>query len=306
MREGSEQSVNSGRKYALFLGCYIPTRVPSMEKSARIVLSRLDLELVDIKNASCCPDPIVVKGIDQSTWLALAARNLCLAEEMDLDILTLCNGCFETLKTANILLNDDSALRKEINLVLSKIGREFKGTVQVKHLIDILREEKNGGLKGLVEKPLTNVKVAVHYGCHLLRPSRLLKVDDPFNPTILDELVEGTIGAKSIQYRRKMWCCGAPAIQTDQELSLKILREKLKYIRSNGADCITLTCPFCQIQFDMGQILIKRRFKEDYNIPVLSISQLLGLAMNINPSELGLTMHSVKAKAMLEKIGSEV
>jgi len=303
--ERTKEGMDREKRYAFFPGCYIPTRVPYMEKSARIILNRLGIDLVEMKNASCCPDPILLKGIDQRTWLAMAARNLCLAEEMGSDILTLCNGCFETLKTANTTLREDSKLKKVTNEVLSKIGREFKGTVQVEHLIGILREKK-GALKGLVENPLKDVNVAVHYGCHLLKPSRLLKMDDPFYPLVLDELVEETIGAKSVQYRRKMWCCGAPAMQRDEELSLRILRGKLQQIRASGADCIALTCPFCQIQFEMGQLLIKRRFKEDYNIPVLSISQLLGLAMNINPTELGLTLHAVGAKPPLEKMGFKV
>jgi len=305
MKGENEKVQTAQNAYALFLGCYIPTRVPSMEKSARMILNRLGAELIDIENASCCPDPIVVKGIDYRAWLALAARNLCLAEEMGLDILTLCSGCFETLKTANAILRDSPKIKEEVNDLLARIGKEFKGRVRVKSLLDVLREEKDAGLRKMVERPLTGLKVAVHYGCHLLRPSTILNTDDPFNPTLLDEIVEGVVGAESLRYRRKMWCCGAGARLGDPELSLEVAREKLNHISSAGAQCIALLCPFCQMQFDMGQLMIKRKFREDYGIPVLSIPQLIGLAMRVDPDQLGLNLHKVSATPLLEATGLE-
>ncbi len=289
-------------EYALFLGCYIPTRVPSMEKSYRMVLDALGIRLVDMNGASCCPDPMVVKGIDYKSWLVLAARNLCLAEEMGLDILTFCNGCFETLKSANTMLKENRELREDVNGVLGKVGREFKGKIEVRHAVEVLNERKEE-LKGLVEKPLTDIAVAVHYGCHLLRPSTILNVDNPLNPTILDRIVEEVVGAKSVNYRRKMWCCGAGARMGDPELSLRVLREKLVGISKSGADCIALVCPFCHVQFDTGQILIRREFKEDYRIPVLSLPQLVGLAMNLEPKQLAFDLHKVSVAPLLEKIG---
>jgi len=306
MNVENERAQSAGTAYALFLGCYIPTRVPSMEKSARVILSRLGTELIDIENASCCPDPIVVRGVDHGAWLALAARNLSLAEEMDLDLLTLCSGCFETLKTANVILSESPGIKKEVNALLARIGREFKGKVQVKSLLDVLVGEKNGKLKKMIEHPLGGLRVAVHYGCHLLRPSEVLNTDDPFNPTVLDEIVEGVVGAKSLRYRRKMWCCGAGARVGDPDLSLEVAREKLKHISSAGAQCIALLCPFCQVQFDLGQLMIKRKFREDYGIPVLSIPQLIGLAMQIDPDQLGLNLHRTSTKPFLDAMGLEV
>ncbi len=222
---------------------------------------------------------------------------------MDLDVLTLCSGCFETLKTANVVLRDSPKLKKEVNALLAGIGREFRGKVQVRSLLDVLREEKDGELRKMVDRPLKGLRVAVHYGCHLLRPSKILNTDDPFNPTILDEIVEDVVGAKSVRYRRKMWCCGAGARVGDPELSLEVAREKLKHMSSAGAQCIALLCPFCQVQFDMGQPMIKRKFREDYSIPVLSIPQLIGLAMGIDPDQLGLDLHRTSTAPLLEALG---
>jgi len=157
----------------------------------------------------------------------------------------------------------------------------------------------------MVERPLTGMRVAVHYGCHLLRPSTILNTDDPFNPTILDEIVEGVVGAKSLPYRRKMWCCGAGARLGDPELSLEVAREKLSHISSAGAQCIAVLCPFCQMQFDTGQLMIKRKFGEDYGIPVLSLLQLIGLAMHIDPDQLGLNLHRTSTAPLLAAAGQE-
>lgn len=189
--------------YALFLGCTIPARQPNYELSARKALAKLGIELVDLANMTCCAPP-PVQSIDLETGLSMAAYNICLAEEADLNMVTLCTGCFESLAMTNAMLKENEKLREKVNRILSKAGKEFQGSKEVKHYLQVLKDDVGvEHIKQSVSKPLGNLKVASFSGCHLLRPSELLKFDDPERPRIFDDLIEA-LGAKSIEYRNKL------------------------------------------------------------------------------------------------------
>jgi len=287
--------------YALFLGCTIPARQPNYELSARKALAKLGIELVDLANMTCCcPPPI--QSIDLETSLAVAAYNICLAEEADLNLITLCSGCFESLAMANTMLKDDEQLKARINRILSQVGKEFLGNKEVKHFLQVLVDDV--GLKRLkqsVSKPLSKLKVAPFYGCHALRPSELLKLDDPERPTILENLIE-TLGAESVEYRNKLKCCGGLLRGYSDDLALNLAREKIVNTTKAGADCIGTLCPFCFVALDIGQMQVKAKFQETYDMPVLHYSELLALALGIDPKELALQTHKIKTDKILNKI----
>lgn len=290
-------------QYVLFLGCVIPNRYPGIELAMRNVAKALGIELKDMEGASCCPAPGVFKSFDKATWLALAARNLSIAEAAGSDIIVLCNGCYGTLKEANKILKSDSATRERVNKILSDFGKEFHGNIEVKHIVEVFyREMGIEKLKGLVKKPL-NLNVAVQYGCHILKPSRDREVKSTERPSFLDELVEA-LGARSIPYRDKMMCCGAGGgvRASALDVSLDMAKEKLENIRNAGADCIVSPCAFCHLQFDRGQIEIKNHFAVDFNIPVLHYVQFLGLALGLEPEKLGLYSHAVPVDPILKKL----
>lgn len=290
-------------KYALYLGCITPNRYPGIEAATRAVFSRLGIPLVDLNGASCCPAPGVVGSFDAYTWLALGARNITLAESLGCDVMTICNGCFETLFEINRVLKEDPKIRGDINNILAKVGREFKGTVSVHHFSKVLYDLGTDKLKEFVEKPLNNLNVAVHYGCHLLRPSEKKKIDDPIRPKIVDELVE-SVGAKSIDYEHKMVCCGAGGGVRSAflDFSLRFTREKLKAMKAADVDCIVDVCSFCHLQFDRGQTEVKKIFGDDFKIPVIHYSQFLGLAMGLDLGKLGLYAQSIPPDSLVEKI----
>ncbi len=293
-------------KFALFLGCLIPLRLPFIEVSSRRVMEKLGIELVEMNGAGCCPDPIGIQSIDYKTWLALAARNLCIAEEMNLDILTLCIGCYETLKTANHVLNNGPEFKYEVNEILSEVDKEFKGNIQVKHIIEVLYEDIGPKeIENQISMPLEGLQVATHYGCHSVRPSEIIQFGNPERPTFLDELVEA-LGAQSVPYLEKMLCCGAGLRNTakeKEEEALSLAKVKLDEIQRSKADCMTLSCPFCFISYDIGQLQINRKFKERYNLPVFYYLELLGLALGISSSRLGLKFHRSKVTPVLKKLG---
>ncbi len=287
--------------YALFLGCTIPARQPNYELSARKGLAKLGIDFVDLANMTCCAPP-PVQSIDLETGLSIAAYNICIAEEADLDMVTLCTGCFESLAIANSMLKDNEKLRADVNRILSNAGKEFKGNKEVKHYLQVLMHDVGvERIKQSITKPLNNLKVASFSGCHLLRPSELLKFDDPERPHIFDDLIEA-LGAKSVEYRNKLKCCGGLLRGYADDLALSIAREKLVNTTKAGADCISTLCPFCFLTLDMGQLMMKSKFQEEYNMPVLHYAELLSLALGIDPKELALEFHKIKVDKVVNKI----
>jgi len=288
--------------YALFLGCVVPAREPSYELSVRKVFRELGFNLIDLKGATCCA-PIPVESLSFKTSLAIAAYNLCLAEEADLDLMTICNGCFQVLSRANLLLKRDEKLRTDANDVLVEVGKEFKGTRNVRDYLQVIYGDLGlEKIRGSVSKSLKGLEVATFYGCHILKPSSVLMFDDPERPHILDDLVDAT-GAKSIPYLHKMRCCGGLLRGISDDLARKLARDKLFNVSQAQVDCIVTVCPFCFLQLDLGQLEVSRRFNEPYKIPILHYPELLGLALGMTPDELGLHTHRIPTEPMLNKIG---
>jgi len=286
-------------RYLLFLGCVIPYRLSSYEVSARKVLTRLGVELVEMPEYNCCGFPI--DPLDHYLALTLAARNLCIAEREKLNILTLCNGCFGTLNKANKTLKEDKEERERINKYLAEFGMEFKGTIEVKHLVHVLAEDVGfEKIKDSVKKPLSSLRVAQHTGCHLVRPKKLIEKDDPENPTLLKELIKLT-GAKPLDYMDEAECCGNPIIGVNESIPFQMAKEKLEHIRAVGAQALITVCPFCHMMYDLNQPRIERAFNEKFNIPVLHYPQLLGLAMGFTPEELLLNELRVKPADLLNE-----
>ncbi len=291
-------------KYAVFLGCTIPVRGQNYELSARKVSEKLNIELVDIPEFSCCGFP--AKSVDFETSILMSARNMALAEERGLDILTLCNACTVTLVEAQEELKKNSKLRESVNEKLAKIGRNYKGKVKVKHFARFLYEDYGvENIKKKIVKPLDKLNIAVHYGCHFLRPSEVYEqFDDPEHPVSLDLLVEAT-GAKSLDYKGKEKCCGGGILGVKEEDALLMTKLKLDEVKKVSADCMISICPFCSIMYEGSQKKIEKSFEVEYKIPVLYYTQLLGLALGISSEELGFKLNRVKAKSLLAKVEVE-
>jgi heterodisulfide reductase subunit B len=288
--------------YALFLGCTIPARQPHYELSARKALPKLGIELVDLENMTCCAPP-PLQSIDLETSLAIAAHNICIAEEADLNIVTLCTGCFESLAMANTMLKENVKLKERVNKILSCAGKEFKGTKEVRHYLQVLQNDVGlGNLRKSMTKDLTKLKVASFSGCHALRPSHLLKFDDPERPQLFDSLIEA-LGPKSISYRNKLKCCGGLLRGYADDVALAIARDKIVNTTKASADCIITLCPFCFLTLDLGQILMKSAYHEEYSMPVLHYTELLCLGLGMDAKELALEFHKIRLDKLLPKIG---
>ena len=290
-------SLNGNSRFAFFRGCMIPTKQPHIEYVARSVLPRLGAQLVDVDGFTCCPDPVGVGAVDPFTWVTVGARNICLAEEQGLDVLTLCNGCAYTLRHAVHDLDESPVLRHRVNDILVETGHTYRGTGQVKHFLPWLAQDVGfEAIRCAVQRPLTGLRVATHTGCHLLSPQYLHGFDDPEDPLVFDQLVEA-LGAMPVDYDTKAICCGIGfAVSGQLDPSGKALSVKVTDIHDAGADCIAVGCPFCYQQFDMGQLMAARKLGLDFKVPVLNYLQLLGLAMGLSAREMQLRAHKVKVK----------
>jgi len=287
-------------KYMLFLGCVIPYRIGSYEISARKVAEKLVIELVEMPEYNCCGLPL--DPVSHDLMLTLATRNLCLAEQKNLPIMTLCTGCAGTLRKVNKTLQEDKKMREKVNGYMKEIGLEFKGTTKVRHIIQVLVEDVGfERIKETIERPLTNLKVAEHNGCHVLRPAKYIGFDDPENPVMLKKLIE-TTGATCLDYMDETECCGAPIIGVNDQIPLQLAREKLDHIRAVGAQAMITVCPFCHMMYDINQPRIERTFNENFGIPVLHFTQLLGLAMGFSPEELAVDQLRVSASKILNQL----
>ncbi|MBU1626745.1 CoB--CoM heterodisulfide reductase iron-sulfur subunit B family protein [bacterium] len=288
-------------KYNLFLGCTIPTRGRNYEMSVLAVSKKLGLEFSYIDEFACCGFPI--KSLTYMGTILMAARNLALAEERGGDICTLCSACTAVLTECNHELKQNEKLRNEVNENLKLIGRRYNGSVNIKHFARILYEDIGPSeLSKKITKKLTMFSFASHYGCHYLKPSGLYgNFDNAEEPNTLDRLIELT-GARVVDYKNKMGCCGGAVLAADADIAYSIAREKIVNIKDAGADAINLVCPFCSVMYDANQREVGAKFGEEYNLPVLYYPQILGLAMDISPKELGFQMNIVKTKDLLAKI----
>jgi heterodisulfide reductase subunit B len=272
--------------YGLFLGCVAPNRYPGIESSTREVFDILGVEYIDLEEASCCPAPGIIRSFDKNSWLAIGARNLCLAEEKGVDIITICNGCYGSLfEVAHELKNEE--VLAEVNKHLKTLGLEYNNGSKVRHFADVLYSEiGTDKIASYTKKPL-ELNAAIHYGCHFLKPSKNRNLDDPERPKILEEIVRA-VGGNSIDYPEKYMCCGAGGGVRARipEIAMKITKEKLDNIIGDGSDIILDICPLCHLQYDHGQELLG-----NYGLPVLHLSQFLGLAFQIDRNKLGFEVH---------------
>ncbi|HDL08029.1 MAG TPA: disulfide reductase [Desulfobacteraceae bacterium] len=278
-------------KYAFFLGCNIPARVQQYEVSARAVLERFGIELADFRSFNCCGYPM--RNTDQKAFLLSSANNLAIAEKENLDMLVLCKCCYGSLKKAESILKENGSLLSEINRILAQNGLTYEGKYQVKHILSVLYHDVGlDAIKSEVTSPYKNMNIATHYGCHALRPSKITQFDNPVSPKLFDELVKVT-GAKSIDWRKKLECCGAPLMGINDELSIDLTQKKLDNGKKSGAHYLVTACPYCHLQFDTVQKKMLSVGGDEEPLASILYPQLLGLTMGIDKQRLGIGMNQL-------------
>jgi heterodisulfide reductase subunit B len=295
LRDPTESPNPNDRRYALFVGCTVAYKLPHIEAACRYVMDALKLVPVDLP-FSCCPDPNGVHSYSSEWWYYLAARNLALAEEQALDILALCSGCYSTLKHCRALLKNDTRLRNQVNAKLKTIGRQFSGKSRVIHFYQLLHERIGyEALRQLVAKPLSNLNIAVHYGCHSLRPKHTNPPENPEHPQWLWQFIDQVLGAEPIHYLDETQCCGAGLREMNPEIALDLTRRKIQQMEQMGANAVLVPCPSCYLQLDAGQRLLLRSDNQTIRATaVFYQAELLALAMGARPDAIGIQFHMIK------------
>ncbi|GMR04596.1 MAG: CoB--CoM heterodisulfide reductase subunit B [Thermodesulfobacteriota bacterium] len=289
------------KEFAVFWGCTIQTRFPFIEKSTRIILDEFKLPYRDIDGFTCCPEKSLINNIDHTLFTVTAARNVSLVDELGCDLVSPCTGCVSNLATAKEELLHNPKDKEEVNKLLKEVDREFTGTAKLAHLVPFFHDQV--GLNRIKQKIVKNFKgmrFAIHYGCHMVRPSHALKNDDPMEPKKFDNLIRA-LGAESMDFSTKMLCCGQGLDRVDQhDNALQLAREKLIELKKIGADALVLCCPSCFLQFDNNQFLMIKE-GEKLGTPVLYFTELLGLALGHTAEELGINSHRVDVSPFLKK-----
>jgi len=277
------------KKYALYPGCIMPTEQYAYELSIREVFPLMDVELIDADGFSCCGEPM--KSVNQLMTLYLSARNLAIGEKQGLDLFVPCSMCHLALSECQHVMGNNVEMRDRINGMLSSEDLKYNESVGIVHTVDLLHDvigvEK---IKQRVKKPLEGLKVATHYGCHLIRPSEIGRPVDSENPTKMETVLK-VLGVEPLDYVEKLDCCGAPISANLPESALTKTGQKLVAVQEQGFDVFVDVCPWCHRMFDSRQVKAGETVAAKLEVPVLYLTQLLGLAFGVKKEKLGLDLN---------------
>jgi heterodisulfide reductase subunit B len=289
-------------KFAFYPGCMVQSEQYAYEISTRQVFPKLGIHLIDVEGFSCCGYPL--KNVSVPAWFYLTARNLALAEKLGLDIFPICNGCNLSFCEVKHYLEKDQKLNERINSLLAIEGLAYTGNTKTVHILQVLQEVIGlDKIQAAIKEPLSGLQLAAHYGCHALRPSKLDMPDDPEDPQALEELIK-TLGATTKEYPERLDCCGQGLAMTTGKTAIAISGSKLKALQDHKFDGLVTVCPFCTKMLDSKQNAIKVSIgQKDLNMPVMYITQLLGLAMGIKFEKLGLNLNLSPINEILKKMG---
>lgn len=289
------------KKYALFPGCLMPTEQYAYELSLREILPLLDIEIVDLEGFSCCGEPI--KSVNQFLTLYLSARNLAIAEKHNLDVFIPCAMCHLALSECHHIFEKNPEMKERINSLLAAEDLTYTNKRQLVHIVDLLYDhiglEK---IKEHVKKPLNGLKIAAHYGCHLIRPSEIGRPDDSENPQKIEAILKA-IGAEPADYPQKLDCCGAPLLANLPESALTKTGQKLQAIQEQGIQGMVDVCPWCHKMFDSRQTKAGETVAAKLDVPVFYLPQILGIAFGVSAEKLGLELNLSPVQKIQQRDG---
>ncbi|WGV24626.1 CoB--CoM heterodisulfide reductase iron-sulfur subunit B family protein [Halotia branconii] len=294
-------------KYAYFPGCVAQGACRELYLSTQALTKALGIQLIELKKAACCGSG-TFKEDSQLLEDTVNARNIALAEELNLPLLTHCSTCQGVIGHVDERLKEcqktNPAYIEQVNGLLHKEScLPYCGSTEVKHLLYAL--VKDYGLEEIfqrVTRKLTGLKCAAFYGCYLLRAQKSMPDDDPFHPEAMENIFRA-VGATPIYYRGRTQCCGWPLSSYATTQSFKMAGMHIQDALAAGADCIVTPCPLCHLNLDSRQPEVEKVIEQRLGLPILHLPQLIALALGVSPKELGLERHIVSTKPVLEKLG---
>jgi heterodisulfide reductase subunit B len=283
------------KHYIYYPGCSAEATAIPLGISVPPVAKELDIELAELEDWNCCGST-PYHSVNKLEAGAMAARNLALAEKTGLDLVTPCSNCYVVLQSVNNYMKELPRYREQIGEALGAANLTYSGGVKVRHLAEVLYTDITPEvIASKVKKPLKGLKVGAYYGCQLVRPNGF---DDPESPHSLDELVT-SLGAEAVDWEMKARCCGSSLVMPEQEVALGLVNKILRNAEAHGAQCLITPCPLCQINLDAYQSAVNSQFKTKYNLPVLFVTQLIGVALGIPAKELALSKNIVSPMRVL-------
>ncbi|HBB33881.1 MAG TPA: heterodisulfide reductase [Cyanobacteria bacterium UBA8803] len=293
-------------KYAYFPGCVAQGACRELYQSTAALTRALGIELIELKKASCCGSG-TFKEDSQLLEDTVNARNIALAEDLNLPLLTHCSTCQGVIGHVDERLKElqqtDPTYIDRVNSLLRQEGcSPYRGNTEVKHLLWALVADYGiEALQAKVTRQLTGLKCAAFYGCYLLRAQAFMPYDDPFRPEAMENVFRA-VGATPIYYRGRTQCCGWPISSYATEQAFKMAGMHIQEAIDAGADCLVTPCPLCHLNLDSRQPEVEKAIGRKLGLPVLHLPQLVALALGISPKELGLSKHIVSIRPVLEKL----
>ncbi len=287
------------KKYAYFPGCSLEKIASSYHKSTLETARVFDIELQELDDWNCC-GATTYFHVDSILAHTLVARNLALAEKEGLDLVAPCSACYKNAYFTNNYIQKDPDLAEHINFALEEDDLQFKGEIDVFHLIEIFANDVGPEkLKEKVTNPLKGLSIAPYYGCQIIRPRK--NGEEVENPQFFEELIEAT-GAEATHFPERLRCCGGSLIMTNRVAALNMVQILLQSAEKNGADVIATACPMCQVNLECYQNAVNEEFGTAFHLPILYFTQLIGIALGISPKKLGFGIEMVSAKPIFKKL----
>lgn len=285
-------------EYAYFPGCSLDSTAREYDISFRATASAVDIRLEEIPDWICCGSTPAYLT-DSTLAAVLPIKNLIWPEKENLDVVAPCASCFSRLKLANLEVQSDIEMLSKINRI---INGNYQGRVRILNTLDVLgKAEVLETIKHKVKRNLSGLKVACYYGCLLTRPQKI-DVPDAENPDSMDKIC-AAVGAEAVDWPHKTECCGAGFSISKTEIVIKLTHDILEMAKAARADCIAVACPLCQANLDMRQKRIENEYKTKFNLPVMYITQITGLALGIPGKNLGLDKLIVEPYELLKRKG---
>jgi succinate dehydrogenase / fumarate reductase, cytochrome b subunit len=290
------------KKLAYYKGCLASLSAKELDISTKALAPKVGYELIELESVTCCGAGDIHEA-EPDYYLHLNARILSYAEATGCDtLMTVCNVCTLNLRQANYQLQIDEDLRRRVNDNLEQVGvPPYSGAVEVKHFLWLIAGESFDKLQTVAHKGLKGLKIAPFYGCQILRPSKLMGFEDPDKPSSLERIIEAC-GGEAIDYPAKIKCCGFPIIQAREETALAELIQPIEQAMEAGADAMVTPCPLCHLSLDAWQSKLKKQTGKDFAMPILHLSQLVGVAAGLSDSELKVRRHVVSVDPVIEKL----
>lgn len=287
-------------RYAFFPGCTLESAAEELMISTLKVAEALGIELTVLKDWTCC-GASHIQDVDDFLGVTVNARNIALAEDLDMPVMTVCNTCTLMLRSAKHRLDHEEDLKTIVNAAMSEVGMTYRGTSEVTHLLwALIRDYGLENLRKKVKRPLTGLKVANFYGCHIVRPPQIMGFENHMNPRSM-EMVAEVLGAESVEFDQRLACCGFHSVFPAEKEAMKMTGINCLSPKQKGAHCIVTPCPLCQMQLDMYQPDAQKGFQEDITMPILHLPQLIGLALGFEPEELAINRHIIDAIPTLQQ-----